>query len=201
MRRLGEIRGEIEKAEHAARRKVESADTDRRARTHVPFDPAKAGPGDEVLVLPLGKRGVIESVDLGQGTVQVLLGGALRSRHPFGELMLPREAKKKRKAEPAAKPTPDPEPENTVPLTVQTSYNTIDLRGKRVDEATQIMNSMLDSMTRSGMRSAVIIHGHGTGALKEAVRGALRFSSYVMEFRPGDYGEGGDGVTIALLRA
>ena len=200
MRRLGEIRGEVEKAEGAARRKVESAETDRRAQSHVPFDPGKAAPGDEVLVLPLGKRGVIESVDRGQGTAQVLLGGALRSRHPFGELMLPREKKGKRKAEPP-KPTPDPEPENTVPLTVQTSYNTIDLRGKRVDEATQIMNSMLDSMTRSGMRSAVIIHGHGTGALKEAVRGALRFSSYVMEFRPGDYGEGGDGVTIALLRA
>jgi DNA mismatch repair protein MutS2 len=55
-------------------------------------------------------------------------------------------------------------------------------------------------MVRAGIRAAVIIHGHGTGALREAVRSALRYSTYVRDYRPGEQGEGGDGVTIAMLR-
>jgi DNA mismatch repair protein MutS2 len=62
------------------------------------------------------------------------------------------------------------------------------------------MERDLDRMVRSGIHSAVIIHGHGTGALKEAVRAQLGHSSYVSDFRSGEYGEGGDGVSIAILR-
>lgn len=44
-----------------------------------------------------------------------------------------------------------------------------------------------------------IIHGHGTGALKRAVRGYLVDSPYASDFRPGDKSEGGDGVTVVAL--
>ncbi len=200
MRRLGEIRGEAEKMEESVRRGVADAEAARRSSSHAAFDPAGAAPGDEVLVVPLGKTGVIESVDAAQGTAQVLLGGVMKSRHAFDELMVPRGGTRKKRKEAPAPPRKSAVPDRSVPLTVQTQYNTVDLRGRRVDEALETMGAMLDSMVRSGMRSAVIIHGHGTGALKAAVRDALRFSSYVTDFRPGDYGEGGDGVTIALLR-
>ena len=82
---------------------------------------------------------------------------------------------------------------------MQTTHNTIDLRGKRVDEALTTLSQELDRMTRGSITSAVVIHGHGTGALKEAIRSELKRSPYVAGFRPGDRTEGGDGVSIVLI--
>jgi DNA mismatch repair protein MutS2 len=48
-------------------------------------------------------------------------------------------------------------------------------------------------------RVCFLVHGHGTGALKEAIRRELKSSPYVRFFRSGNSGEGGDGVTIAWL--
>ncbi|HXK66207.1 MAG TPA: Smr/MutS family protein, partial [Spirochaetota bacterium] len=48
--------------------------------------------------------------------------------------------------------------------------------------------------------SAVVIHGHGTGSLKKAVRDYVKHSFYAKNFRPGEPEEGGDGVTIIQLR-
>ncbi len=200
MRTLGELRRDIDSMETSVREGVKAAGKQRLSDSHRPFDPESCRPGDAVMVLPLGKRCVIESIDTAQGTAQVLLGNSLRSRFPFEELMIPVDSgKKKRKP----KETPinlSPPGESFVPLTIQTSYNTIDLRGRRVDEALSEMHAGLDAMVRSGVGCAVIIHGHGTGAVKEAVRSELKHSSYVNDFRPGEQGEGGDGVTIAVLR-
>ncbi|HPS88016.1 MAG TPA: Smr/MutS family protein, partial [Spirochaetota bacterium] len=67
-------------------------------------------------------------------------------------------------------------------------------------EALAIMNSSLDRMDRQGIKTVIIIHGHGTGAMKQAVRESLKMSIYVRDFRPGEMGEGGDGVSVASLR-
>ena len=50
------------------------------------------------------------------------------------------------------------------------------------------------------LETVTIIHGKGTGALRKAVREHLKRSRYVKEYRPGVYGEGEDGVTVATLR-
>jgi DNA mismatch repair protein MutS2 len=47
---------------------------------------------------------------------------------------------------------------------------------------------------------AFLVHGHGTGALREAVRDTLAQSGYVERIRAGGSGEGGDGVTVVFLR-
>ena len=70
----------------------------------------------------------------------------------------------------------------------------------RVEEGLRVMEQDFDRMVRGGIDTAVVIHGHGTGAMKEAVRQNLRNSLYADGFRPGDSGEGGDGVTIVRLR-
>ena len=57
----------------------------------------------------------------------------------------------------------------------------------------------LDRISQSGISTIVIIHGHGTGALKEAIRDNLKSSGYGVNFRPGEHGEGGDGVTIVQI--
>ena len=81
----------------------------------------------------------------------------------------------------------------------QTSDNTIDVRGQRSDQAVATIIEKLDTLYGRGVTAAYIIHGHGTGALKRHVRGWLPSCDYVSQHRPGQQGEGGDGVTVALL--
>lgn len=75
----------------------------------------------------------------------------------------------------------------------------LDLRGRPVDEALAGLIGSLDQAMLHGFHAICIIHGHGTGKLKSAVRHYLATSPYVKHFRPGNAGEGGDGVTIAEL--
>ncbi len=167
-----------------------------------PFEPAEAGRGDRVFIQPLEAYANIDELDYRNNTAKVILGNSITSQHHFDELLIPphgqgRSEKKKKKKQ------PDIVYEGAVseiPVTMQTSYNTVDLRGLRVDEAVDRMESLFDKMSRSGINSAVVIHGHGTGALKKAIREHLGRSTLVRDFRPGEQGEGGDGVTIALLR-
>jgi DNA mismatch repair protein MutS2 len=84
-------------------------------------------------------------------------------------------------------------------VAVQTSDNTCDLRGLRTEDAVSLAISFLDRAINENQRLCFIVHGHGTGALKEAIRRELKSSPYVRYFRAGQAGEGGDGVTIAWL--
>jgi DNA mismatch repair protein MutS2 len=82
---------------------------------------------------------------------------------------------------------------------IQTTDNTCDLRGLRVEEAISSATRFLDRSMRTGRRVAFLIHGHGTGALREAVRREVEASGYAEHLRPGDSTEGGDGVTVVWL--
>ena len=82
---------------------------------------------------------------------------------------------------------------------MQTRENTCDVRGLYTDDAVPFAMTFLDRALNQGLRVAFVIHGHGTGALRDAVRRELKQSSYVARFRPGETGEGGDGVTVVWL--
>jgi DNA mismatch repair protein MutS2 len=82
---------------------------------------------------------------------------------------------------------------------IQTSDNTCDLRGLRADDAVAMATSFLDRSLNEGRRVAFLIHGHGTGSLRESIRKDLKASPYVSHFRAGESSEGGDGVTVAWL--
>lgn len=75
----------------------------------------------------------------------------------------------------------------------------LDIRGCMGDEGVMQMEMFLDSAILSGMNQVVIIHGKGTGALREAIRTALKRNPRVKSFRAGAYGEGEDGVTVVDL--
>ncbi len=85
------------------------------------------------------------------------------------------------------------------PAVFQLADNTLDLRGARVEEALESLERFLDGCIRKSITGAVIIHGHGTGALKRAVRDQLRQSSYISGWRVGEREEGGDGVSVVYL--
>ena len=76
----------------------------------------------------------------------------------------------------------------------------IDLRGMMTDEAIAVLDRFLDTAMMGKLESVTIIHGKGTGAVRKAVREHLKRSRYIKSFRPGRYGEGEDGVTVAELR-
>lgn len=78
--------------------------------------------------------------------------------------------------------------------------NRLDMRGKTVEDALDSLELFLDQASLAGFAEVSVIHGHGTGALKSAVREFLKTSPYVKTFRPGSDGEGGDGVSIIDLR-
>ena len=76
----------------------------------------------------------------------------------------------------------------------------IDLRGMMTDEAISVLERFLDTAMMGKLETVTIIHGKGTGAVRKAVRTYLKRSRYIKAFRPGRYGEGEDGVTVAELR-
>jgi DNA mismatch repair protein MutS2 len=75
----------------------------------------------------------------------------------------------------------------------------VDLRGLRADDALSLATTFLDRSLNAGRRVAFLVHGHGTGALRDAIRRDLRKSPYVAHFRPGEANEGGDGTTVVWL--
>jgi DNA mismatch repair protein MutS2 len=89
--------------------------------------------------------------------------------------------------------------ESAPALYPQTPENTLDLRGKYVDDALPDVDAFLDRLSLSQAPHAFLIHGHGTGALKTAVRRHLKGSPYLKRSFPAPREQGGDGVTIVLL--
>ena len=77
--------------------------------------------------------------------------------------------------------------------------SSLDLRGARVDEAIEALDRYLDDAALAGLDQVVVIHGLGTGALRDAVRAHAGSHPLVKEARPGQRGEGGDGATIVRL--
>jgi DNA mismatch repair protein MutS2 len=75
----------------------------------------------------------------------------------------------------------------------------IDLHRHTVDEALPRLNDYLYHSFVAGMTSVCINHGRGTGVLRQAVHRELKKHTLVKSFRPGGYGEGGEGVTIVEL--
>ena len=78
--------------------------------------------------------------------------------------------------------------------------NRLDIRGKTVEDGLDALELFLDQASLAGFAEVSVIHGHGTGALKAAVRDFLKTSPYVKTFRPGGDGEGGDGISVIDLR-
>lgn len=76
----------------------------------------------------------------------------------------------------------------------------IDLRGMMSDEAILAMERYLDSAVMGKLKTVTIIHGKGTGALRQAVQTELKKNRYVKSFRLGRYGEGEMGVTVVELK-
>jgi DNA mismatch repair protein MutS2 len=81
----------------------------------------------------------------------------------------------------------------------RTVASSLDLRGARVEEALEALDRYLDDASVAGIRNVTVIHGMGTGALRDAVRAAAAAHPLVRDARPGERGEGGDGATVVTF--
>jgi DNA mismatch repair protein MutS2 len=81
----------------------------------------------------------------------------------------------------------------------RTVASSLDLRGARVDEALDVLGRYLDDAALAGLEQVTVVHGLGTGALRDAVRTSAATNPLVRDLRPGERGEGGDGATIVSL--
>jgi DNA mismatch repair protein MutS2 len=202
MKDAGEVQKEIIELQEEVSEKLEAISREKHMAAFSPLEKESAAAGMKVFVPALEKTGTIESVDASGETARVHLGGALKSRFPISELLVvpPGEKKTDQKIKPKRTAKKQETSGEKISPVIQTGYNTVDLRGKTVDEALPAMESGFDRMIREGIDTAIVIHGHGTGALREAVRNSLGNSLYAEDFRPGEYGEGSDGVTVVRLR-
>jgi DNA mismatch repair protein MutS2 len=142
--------------------------------------------GDRVMVASIGQEGEVVAVDDGFADVQL---GSLKLRQPIEALQRLGRAH----PEQAARTVFTPPVREFVPIE-------LDIRGQRAAEVSDILERYLESAYRSGLPWVRIIHGKGTGALREVVRTQLRGHPAVerSELAPPD--QGGDGATVAYLR-
>jgi DNA mismatch repair protein MutS2 len=150
-----------------------------------------AGPievGDRVWVSTLQASGEVLALYDRAGEADVQIGN-FRLRLPLKRLELRQKAVKEQ-----------PQGRINIQAGVHESPGIeFDMRGARVEEGLANLERYLDHASLARLPWVRIIHGKGTGALREAVRQLLRQHPAVGEFRSGDTGEGGDGVTIAKL--
>jgi len=145
--------------------------------------------GDEVLVKHLGQRGRLLSDPGDGGEVQVQLGALrLGCRVEQLEKLL------------SEKPTAPQPSYQVVNLSRQSVRMELDLRGQTVDESILKVDKYLDDAAVAGMPQVHIIHGKGTGALRNAVRDYLKTHAAVQSYRFGGPAEGGTGVTVVELK-
>jgi DNA mismatch repair protein MutS2 len=162
-----------------------------------PLGDEPLGVGERVVVPSMGLEGVV--AELMGDRVRVDRGGVAwtvkrdRIRRPAGGSA----SQGGTKMDDDSKPTSPPDEGDEE---WQSTYNTVDLRGRGLDEAKIDLDTFLDDAREMGMEQVFVIHGHGTGVLKNGLRRYLRHLSKVESFRPGRRDEGGDGVTVCRLR-
>lgn len=150
----------------------------------------KFPPGSKVFVSSLNQDGIVQSSPNSKGEV-LILSGSVRLQIPWSALRMAGQ------------------PQNPTSRLVRSSSNitvaladddkTLDLRGKTVEEALQDLEITLDKAAQNREDRIKIIHGHGTEALKKAVRTYLSRSVYVKKWKAGSPEGGGDGITWAEI--
>ncbi len=198
---LKEIEEKVEEAEEKiqtpVKRRRQTTDHRPSSTVHRPLSV-----GEKVVLKRLGNEGTIISLDEDEAEIQA---GLLRMRVPLEEL--------KRKEE-TIDDGPRTEEKHKVPKAVVEPSSTahrqssvlasspgieLDLRGQRAEDALDMLDHYLEKATMTGLPFVRIIHGKGTGKLRQEVRAALKDHPHVTSYEEGGDKEGGAGVTVAKL--
>ena len=191
--RLGEEldRARQELREHMRRNEGKYNPVTERKRDEKYVLPRPLRKGDEVVIVSLGRKAVVTDAPDKGGKVGVQ-AGIIRTKVDISDLELiiedsPANQEQRRK--------------ESVRMMLNRDFrDEIDLRGKTGDEAWSAVDKYFDEAQLSGFSSVRLIHGKGTGALKNALWAYLKTDKRVASFRIGKYGEGDGGVTVVELK-
>ena len=188
------VEGIAEEVQKPVRRRLKPVSQPAKAAAHRPLKV-----GDRVMLRTLGTEGVLSAID---GEAAEIQAGSLRMRVKLDDLKRKDEdaipsveaAKKK----PASEPGPPVEGRRSS-LHAASPGMELDLRGQRAEDALEMLDRYLEKASMTGLPFVRIIHGKGTGKLRQEVRGMLKDHPQVASFEEGGEKEGGAGVTVAKL--
>ncbi|MBQ2601940.1 MAG: endonuclease MutS2 [Oscillospiraceae bacterium] len=183
--RLNEAKAEMRKSLNDAEAKLGVREE---AEKPVPTRPAAAG--DTVEILSIGARADVIKVNK-DGTLELQAGIMKVSAKQSEVRVLEGERVK----------TPKQHSSKTItPMSVEAGRSEVDLRGMMAEEAVAVTERFIDTASMRHIEEVRIIHGKGTGVLREAVQKALKRNPQVKSFRLGRFGEGEAGVTVVTLK-
>lgn len=188
---------EMEKERERLRKKMaktRSGMTPEPAKPKKQYKPSDFKLGESVKVLSMNLTGSVVSLPDAKGNLDVQMG-ILRPKVNISDLEIIDE--KPNYLQKTAKRTGKGKIKMNKSLTVATEIN---LLGKTVDEAVAELDKYLDDASLAHLSSVRIVHGKGTGALRQGIHKYLKRQKHVKSFRLGAFGEGDAGVTIAELR-
>lgn len=146
--------------------------------------------GDSVRIITLKQEGMVVAVDnrKKKATIQV---GVIKMVLPFASLEKIKETKEEAISRGTSK---------IIKKKANKVKKEVDLRGMNLEEAMMELDKYIDDACIAGHEDIVIIHGVGTGVLKKGIGEMLKKHKSIKSHRPGEYGEGGLGVTIATIK-
>jgi len=197
-RRLEEVERDQRRAEGIAQGLAQQEAAARERAAGPALKPSQLRIGQKIFVVSLDTQGELLSLPDSRGRCEVRAGimtlhveaRDLRRSKAQAQAQAPRRSSRQRSAQTLSWEEAQP----------QVPDNTVDVRGMRAEEAVDRVETFLDTLYERDRTTGYIIHGHGTGALKKRLREWLPKSRYISDLRPGQRGEGGDGVTAVLLK-
>jgi len=152
--------------------------------------------GDKVFIHSMNQEGTVSTPPDSNGSVQIQ-AGIMKIKVHISDLSLVEEDVAKKANAVVKKGSGNPKGGMGKSLNIS---HEIDLRGMMPEEAVSEAEKYLDDAFLASLSSVFLIHGKGTGALRNAIHMRLKKHPHVKEFRLGKYGEGEDGVTVVTLK-
>ncbi len=157
-----------------------------------PVDVADLKAGDSVMYVPLGQEGVIATLPDDKGNLTITIG-SMKMKVNASDLTVVKHSKKKQAKS-----------RSSVSGLMRSKAMSIsmekDVRGENLDDALMEVSKYIDDAAMARLETCVIIHGRGEGILRDGIRKELKKNKHVASIRPGEYNEGGEGVTVVTMK-
>ncbi len=152
--------------------------------------PENLKPGDSVLIVNINQKGTVVTPPDKDGEALIQAGIMKINVHVTNLKIIDEQAAQTRKTG-----------SGKIGMSKTMNISTqVDIRGTNVEEAVEILEKFLDDAAIAGLSEVTVIHGKGTGMLRNGVHQYLKSNSHILSYRLGKYGEGEAGVTIATMR-